>query len=64
MTQELLEKQLSQISNRDLIQKCRDQVRQLAKTGGRSHKMTIPVHRDDTDIILSELINRFEENNK
>lgn len=61
MTQELLEKQLSEIKDYELVQKCRNQVRELAKTGGRSHRMTVPVHRDDTDIILSELIDRFEK---
>ena len=61
MTQELLNKQLSEISNSDLIKKCRNQVRDLARTGGRSHKMSVPVNKDDTDIILSELIDRYEK---
>lgn len=34
MTQELLEKQLSEIKDYELVQKCRNQVRMLAKTGG------------------------------
>ncbi len=32
----------------------------LAKTGGRSHRMTVPPQIDDTDMLLSELVERYK----
>jgi hypothetical protein len=54
-----IEKQ-SQISDKELIKLATKEVRLLAKTGGKSHKMTVPPSPEDTDMIFCELIKRFK----
>jgi hypothetical protein len=49
-----------EMTDSDLIQLADKQVSQLARTGGKSHTMTVPPRIDDTDMIFSELIKRFE----
>lgn len=61
MTTEQLKQKQKNMSNEDLILECRRQVSELAKTGGRSHKMCVPPMITDTDMIFSELLDRFEE---
>ena len=58
-TEQFIEKQ-RKMSNEDLIEQCNNQIRQLAKTGGRSHTMSVPPRVEDTDMILSETVRRFE----
>ena len=36
------------------------QITELARTGGKSHRMCVPPMPEDTDMILSELIKRFK----
>jgi hypothetical protein len=60
MTAEQFKQKQKNMSNEDLILECRRQVSELAKTGGRSHKMCIPPMITDTDMIFSELLDRFE----
>jgi len=60
MTEEQFKQKQKNMSNEDLILECRRQVSELAKTGGRSHKMCIPPMITDTDMIFSELLDRFE----
>jgi hypothetical protein len=50
------------LSNEELIQACRDWVRSLARTGGNSWVLQVPVNFDrDPDMLFCELINRFRE---
>ena len=57
----MTEDELKSISDKKLIKKVIDVIHSLASSGGRSHKMSVPVDGDDTDILLSEIVNRFEE---
>lgn len=61
MTQEQFDMEQEEMTNIELIDLAEKQVSQLAKTGGRSHKMRVPPRVDDTDMIFSELIKRFKE---
>lgn len=45
----------------ELIILAKKMVNQLAKTYGKSHTMSIPPQITDTDMILSEVIKRFEK---
>lgn len=58
-TEEFKEK-LSEITDDELIQISKSILIKLCSTGGRSFTMTVPVQLNDTDIIISELIKRFE----
>lgn len=60
MTEENLKSKLASLSNDELITRCRKQVSDLARTYGKSHRMSVPPQTDDTDIILTELIDRFK----
>lgn len=60
MTIEQFKQKQAAMSNEELIELASNQVSELAKTGGRSHRMCIPPMITDTDIILSELIKRFK----
>lgn len=60
MTTEQFEQKQSIMSDSELIELCTKQVQELAKTGGTSHKMSIPPKVTDTDMLFSELIKRFE----
>lgn len=62
MTLEQFEQKQKNMSNEDLILKCKKEISELARTGGRSHKMTVPPQVDDTDMLFSELVVRFENN--
>ena len=57
-TKEFKEKQ-SAMSDKELIELASKQVSELAKTGGKSHTMCVPPKNTDTDMVLSELIKRF-----
>ena len=59
MTVEEFELKQSRMSDSELIDLCQKEVGELASTYGKSHKMTIPPSIKDTDILLSELIKRF-----
>lgn len=43
-----------------LIELCKLEISKMCKTGGRSFTMTIPVRVSDTDMLLSELIDRYK----
>ena len=49
------------MSNEALIGFVEDQISDLAKSYGKSHKMSIPPSITDTDMLLSELVRRFKE---
>lgn len=48
------------MTNEELVKRASDQVSSLCKTGGRSLTMCVPPKVTDTDMILSELIRRYE----
>lgn len=61
MTKEEFQKELESISNEELATIAHSELNELCLTGGGSFTMTIPPRKDDTDIIFSEIIRRFEE---
>lgn len=54
------ELQKSKISNEELIELAHKEIGELAKTYGKSHKMSIPPRITDTDMLLTEVVKRFE----
>lgn len=60
MNEKEFEEKQASMSNEALIGFAKDQVSELAKTGGKSHKMCIPPSITDTDMLFSELIRRYE----
>ena len=60
MTVERLKELQSEMSNETLIKEVERQITELARTGGKSHRMCVPPMPEDTDMILSELIKRFK----
>lgn len=61
MTTEELDEKQAAMSNEDLIEFVDKQITELARTGGRSHKMCVPAKITDTDMLFSELLRRFKE---
>lgn len=53
--------EVKEISDSDLIGMANKALKQLCTTGGHSFRMTVPPRKDDTDIVLSEIIQRFEK---
>lgn len=60
MTIEQFRQKQSQISNEELISLVKEELSKLCKTGGKSFKMCVPPNVKDTDMLLCELIKRFE----
>ena len=48
------------MDDKTLIALVEKTITDLAKTGGRSHRMTVPPQIDDTDMLLSELVERYK----
>lgn len=61
MTNESFEQQLKDIPNLELAEMAQSALSKLCYSGGRSFTMTVPPRLDDTDIVLSEVITRFEQ---
>lgn len=61
MNEEEFKIRQSLMSDMELIDEARKQIRKLAQTGGRSHTMSVPPNIKDTDMLLSELVDRYEE---
>ena len=57
---ELLAEKQAAMPDEELIAFAEKQVSELARTRGRSHRMCVPPMITDTDMLLSELIRRFE----
>lgn len=56
------EKNRCTLSDKELIEKANEWVSSLAKTGGRSWTLRVPVDfNNDPDMIFSELSNRFSQ---
>lgn len=49
-----------EMSDKELVELARNEVSKLCKTGGRSLTMCVPPMVTDTDMILYEVIRRFE----
>lgn len=45
----------------ELIKKAKQEISRLCKTGGHSLKMSVPPLATDTDMIIVEIIRRYEE---
>lgn len=60
MTTEQFKEKQAEMSNTELIIRAKQQVSNMAQTGGRSHTMCVPPEITDTDMLLCELIKRFE----
>jgi hypothetical protein len=61
MTTEEFAMMQEEMTDLELVDLAEKQVSNLAKTGGRSHTMTVPPRVDDTDMIFSVLIKRFKK---
>jgi hypothetical protein len=57
---EQFHKSLAEIQPQELIDKAHDMISELAKSGGKSFRMCIPPSRFDTDMLLSEVVRRYE----
>ena len=60
MTHEEFKAKVEALSDNELRDMAQKALSKLCETGGRSFIMTVPPRIDDTDIILSEVIKRFE----
>jgi len=59
-TIEELNNAIAAITNEQLISHAENEISKLAKSGGLSHRMRVPPEPTDTDMLLSELLNRFK----
>lgn len=60
MTHEEFQEKVKAIPDQELAEMAQKAIGKLCSTGGQSFTMTVPPRIDDTDIILSEVIKRFE----
>lgn len=60
MTEKRLKELQESMGDKELIEEVENQISELARTGGRSHKMCVPPMPTDTDMILSELVRRYK----
>ena len=60
MTHEEFQEKVKAIPDQELVEMAQKALNKLCSTGGQSFTMTVPPRIDDTDIILSEVIKRFE----
>ena len=60
MTHEEFKEKVKAIPDQELAEMAQKALSKLCSTGGQSFTMTVPPRVDDTDIILSEVIKRFE----
>ena len=60
MTVEDFEKRQAAMSDKELIELAHKEISELCKTGGRSLRMCVPPMITDTDMVLCEVIKRFE----
>jgi hypothetical protein len=60
MSTEEFNKALSEIPDKELRIRCKDQLSNLCRSGGKSFTMTVPPEITDTDMLLLELLLRFD----
>jgi hypothetical protein len=63
MTHEQFQQKVQAIPDKELIEIASLAISKLCKTGAKSFTMTVPPQLHDTDIILSEIVQRFEKTN-
>jgi hypothetical protein len=59
--EQVLKDKQEAMSDLTLIGFAEEQITELARTGGRSHKMCVPPNITDTDMLFSELVRRFKK---
>ncbi len=53
------------LSNEELLERCRNEISKLCKSGGKAWSMRVPVDfNNDSDMLFSELIKRFKSLDK
>lgn len=60
MTELQLKKDLANITDAELIEQAKNMICKLAETSGRSLQMSVPPNKRDTDMLLMELVNRYD----
>lgn len=60
MTELQLKTDLANITDAEIIEQAKNIICKLAETGGRSLKMSVPPNKNDTDMLLMEVVNRYE----
>ena len=60
MTPEILRKDQKNMTDSELIELCDKSLSKMCETGGHSFTMCVPPRLDDTDMLFSELIRRYE----
>lgn len=61
MTHEEFQAKLQAIPDIELVKQADESLRKLCKNGAKSFTMTVPPRIDDTDMIFSEIIRRFQQ---
>lgn len=57
---EQFEQKQAEMTDKELYDLVREELSKLCKTGGKSLTMSIPPMVTDTDMLISELLNRFK----
>jgi len=60
MTELQLKTDLANITDSEIIEQAKNMICKLAETGGGSLKMSIPPNKSDTDMLLMEVVDRYE----
>jgi len=60
ITKEQFEQKQAEITDKELHDLVRTELSKLCKTGGKSLTMCVPPMFTDTDMLISELLNRFK----
>ena len=61
MTTEQFNEKQKNVIDSDLIKELKIELSKLCKTYGKSFKMSIPPQINDTDMLICEIIERFEK---
>jgi hypothetical protein len=61
MTTEEFKQEQAKMTDSELIILVDKEISRLAETGGASHTMCVPPKTTDTDMLLSEMLNRFKK---
>lgn len=60
MTELQLKTDLANITDAELIEQAKNMICKLAETSGKSLQMSVPPNKRDTDMLLMELVNRYD----
>jgi translation initiation factor 2 alpha subunit (eIF-2alpha) len=61
MTIEEFDEKMAAISDTELCENVQKAISDLCKTGGKSLRMSVPPSKNDTDMLLCELLNRYKK---